>query len=192
MPAYLVTLDRNKSGHNLPEGADAQIVFAADATAAKEICSARYDGDGLAWANDSTVTAIVAGTNWVGWSFNVRISGGFGVGGADPAEVTVVGDVTNDTIDEIGAALVVALNALPVIANAAYNSTSQVLTVAGIADNIGDKKLFVSITPPNGKGAIPSLVGTIVDGGIAGAVLSVVLPADAAVIPISLAAVKQV
>ena len=103
-----------------------------------------------------------------------------------------MGDSTNDTVDEIAAALVTALNALDGIANAAYNATSNTLTVAGTADALGVQKLEVSIIPPGGSASIASLVGAITDGGASGAALSVVLPADNAVIPNVLAPVAQV
>lgn len=192
MPAYLVTLDRNKSGHTLVQGADAMVIFAASATAAKQSAAAKFEGDGLAWLNDSTATEIVAGTDWQGWTFRVAILGGFGTGGDEPRTVAVVGDATDNTVDEIAAALVVALNALDGIANAAYNATTNTLTVAAAADALGDQKLEVSIIPPGGSASIASLVGTITDGGVAAADLTVVLPADNAVIPNVLAPVAQV
>ena len=192
MPAYLVTLDRNKSGHTLVQGADAMVIFAASATAAKQAAAAKFEGDGLAWLNDSTATEIVAGTDWQGWTFRVAILGGFGTGGDEPRTVAVVGDATDNTVDEIAAALVVALNALDGIANAAYNATTNTLTVAGTADALGDQKLEVSIIPPGGSASIASLVGTIMDGGVAAADLTVRLPADHAVIPNVLAPVAQV
>jgi hypothetical protein len=147
MPAYLVTLDRNKSGHTIVQGADAMVIFAASATAAKQAAAAKFEGDGLAWLNDSTATEIVAGTDWQGWTFRVAILGGFGTGGDEPRTVAVVGDATDNTVDEIAAALVVALNALDGIANAAYNATTNTLTVAAAADALGDQKLEVSIIP---------------------------------------------
>jgi len=183
MPAYLVTLDRTKSGHTLVQGADAMVIFAASATAAKQAAAAKFEGDGLAWLNDATATEIVAGTDWQGWTFRVTILGGFGTGGDEPRTVAVVGDATDNTVDEIAAALVTALNALDGIANAAYNATTNTLTVAGAADGLGDEELEVSIIPPGGSASIASLVGTITDGGVAAADLTVVLPADNAVIP---------
>lgn len=184
MPAYLVTLDRTKGGRNLMEGADAMVVFATDATQAKQAAAAKYDGDGQCWVDDGTATAIVAATDWLGWTFRITLSGGISVS-------LVATGSGQDTIDEIGAALVTLLNATA-IDNAAYNTTSQVLTVAGTADNLGVQKLSVEIIPPNGKSSVAGLVGTIVHQGSAGDAVSVVLPADAAVIPSVPTAVKQV
>ena len=190
MPAYLVTLDRTKSGHTLVQGADAMVIFAASATAAKQAAAAKFEGDGLAWLNDSTATEIVAGTDWQGWTFRVAILGGFGTGGDEPRTVAVVGDATDNTVDEIAAALVTALNATQINA-ASYDAATNTLTIAGAADALGDQQVAVRITPPGGKSPIDALVGTITDGGASGDALSVVLPADAAVVPRVLAAVKQ-
>ena len=192
MPAYLVTLDRTKSGHTIVQGADAMVIFAASATAAKQAAAAKFEGDGLAWLNDSTATEIVAGADWQGWTFRVSILGGFGTGGNEPRTVAVVGDATDNTVDEIAAALVTALNGLDGIANAAYTAATNTLTVAAAADALGNQKLEVSIIPPGGSASIASLVGAITDGGVAAADLTVVLPADNAVIPNVLAPVAQV
>lgn len=195
MPAYFLTLDRNKC-HALRHGADAMVLFAADGTAAKQMAAAQYPGDGAAWINDSTATEVVAGSNWIGWTFKVRIlsglAAGAGVNADGSAEISLTATgAAQDTMDEIAAVLVTRLNALPTIANAAYNSTTNTLTVAGTADNLGDKQIEVEIIPPSGESPVAALVGTVTDGGSAGAALTVVLPADAAVIPAVLAAVKQ-
>ena len=191
MPAYLLTLDRNKCGHQLRGGGDAMVVFAADATAAKQIAAAKYPSDGLAWANDSTATQIVAASDFNGWTLRVFIQSGLGAG-TDSAEFTVVGDADDNTIDEIAALMVTALNAHADIANASYNATSNTLTIAGAADGLGDQTVEVSLTPPGGESAVASLIGTITDGGASGDAITVVLPADAAVIPVVTAVVKQV
>lgn len=175
MPAYLVTLDLTKGGRNLVAGANAMVVFAASATAAKQAAAAKFDGEGAAWIDDGTATEIAAASTWIGWTFVVTLSGGISV------SLTATGS-GQDTIDEIAAALVVLLNATA-INGAAYNSTTQVLTVAAAADGLGAQRLTVQIIPPDGKSSVDSLVGTIVDEGSAAADVTVVLPADAAVIP---------
>jgi len=192
MPAYLVTLNQNIGGRTLTGGGDAMAVFAADATAAKEICSAQYDGDGSAWATDATVTELVQDADFNGWTFTVDVFDGLGAGGNEPGSVSVVGDATDTTVDEIAALLVTALNALTGIANASYNGTTNTLTIAGAADGLGDQSVQVQITPPNGKSPVASLVGTVTDGGASGDALTVVLPADAAVIPTVAKVLKQV
>ena len=186
MPAYMVEASRDAATRRI-EGVDTAIVFAADASTAKKVCQARWGGDSDAVWNGATVTEIVAGTNWIGWVFRAQVF--------HPSTGATVVDLSltatgagQDTIDEIGAALVTALNALSNVAASAYNSTTQVLDVTGIADGFGDHRLVFTIKPPlaqnEGDVNISDLVGTIVHLGAAGAVLSVVLPADATVVPI--------
>ena len=191
MPAYFVTLDPTKSGHTLPEGANAMVVFAEDATHAKEICSSRNPGDGAAWTTDGTATEVVQDADWVGWTFEVSVLGGLGGGGNEAGSAIAVGTVGDNTIDEIAALLVIACNALTGIANSSYDAATNILTIASIADGLGDQTVQVKITPPGGDSEVPALVGTIVDEGIAGAVLTLVLPADTAVIPIVAAVVTN-
>lgn len=186
--AFLVTLDRTKSGHTLKSGADAVVVFATDATQAKQMAASKYDGDGQAWITDGTateVTAVAAG--WIGWTFKINI---YGPDTNESVEVTGAG--ADNTIDEIGALLVTALNALDDIAGAEYNGTTNVLTVAQTTDGIGDHNIEVTITPPGGYSGIASLVGTIVDGGAAGDAITLALPADALGVPSVPVGLKQV
>lgn len=179
MPAYLVTLDASRSGRTLKNGCNAMVVFAADGTAAKEACHAKFDADGSQWNSaEATATEIVAGADFNGWTLAVDI-----YGPDTNCTVSVVGTSGNNTIDEVAALMVTALNARSDIAGAAYDVETQILTVAAIADGIGDHNIAVRLTPPNGYGSVASLLGTIVDNGVAGAVLTVVLPADDDVIP---------
>ena len=186
MPAYLVTRDLTKGAQVLFNGADAAVVFAADAAAAKEICQSMIAGANAAWSSDVTVTEIVADADWNGWVFTIGITGG-----TVNATVTYTGDATTNLIDEMGAKLVIECNAVTGIAGSAYNTTTQVLKVAETTDGIGDHAIVVSITPPGGDSSVGELVGTIVDEGSSGDLLSVILPADAAVIPIVTSFVKQ-
>lgn len=174
MPAYLVTLDRSKTGRTLTDGADAMVIFASSGTIAKQVAAAKNDGEGNAWITDGTATEIVAATNWLGWTFRAQLA---------DVDVSVTSSGANDTIDEIAALLVTALNATAAIANAAYNATTNVLTVAGTADALGDQQLFFTITPPSGKSEVAGLVGAVVDGGAEADAVTVTLPADAAVVP---------
>ena len=183
MPAYRVELDRSKGGHNLVNGADAMVVFAADATQAKEIAAAQNEADGQAWIVDGTATEVVAATDWEGWTFSGSLSSG--------QSASYTADDTNNTIDLIAAQLVILFNAQTGIGNAAYNSTTNVLTIAGVADNLGDQKAAFQIKPPTSVESVPSLVGTIVDEGVVGADVTVALPADAAVVPQVVARLSQ-
>jgi hypothetical protein len=89
--------------------------------------------------------------------------------------------------------------------HAGFVNSSHVLTVSSIADGIGDHKLLVEVTPPseetpykassvgvsvqNGVG-IPGFVTSQVDGGSAGAALTVTLVADSYAIPTMLVKAK--
>ena len=183
MPAYLVQLP-STCGLSLINGANTQVVYAATATQAKELAAARFGGDASSWSG-ATVTAIAAASDWSGWTFGITLQSGLGTGKDKPGRVSATGDATNNTVDKIAALLVTELVAAG-IANAAYNASTNTLTVAAIADGIGDKTFTCDITPPSGYNSVPSLVGTLTCGGVSAAALTVVLPADAAEVPVSL------
>lgn len=168
MAVYLLTLPE-QPGLTLKHGADQMIVQAASATQAKEMAQAKFDGDGSTWTG-ATATELASTADFEGWKFDISLYT------STPKHFTYTGTSANDTIDEIGAALVTLINADADIANAAYNTTSNTLTVAGTADGLGDKELIVKITPPSGTAPIASLVGTITDGGATDAAVSVILP----------------
>ena len=171
MPAFFVYLDPKASGKTLLDGTDAMLVYAADGPAALALAVAAFPGNEYTWKN-AQVLAVPSNFPFIGWTFTVQIEG--------LAPVSVVGNETNDTVDEIAALLVTGLNALPDVANASYNASTNTLTAAGAADELGDQALVVTILDANGNSR-PDLVGTIVDEGDQSAALTVVLPADAAV-----------
>ncbi len=94
--------------------------------------------------------------------------------------------------------MVTILNGDPEIANAAVDMSEllagvRLFTISSIADGIGDSIATVRVGAPH-AGAIPSLVGTIVDDGVAAAVLTFALPAIGAgttVMPEVLRALKS-
>lgn len=191
MALYLVTADTGSAAKTRFRGGDAMIVSAADATDAQAIVNAMFSGDS-AWS-DATYTVIADVTQatangLVGWVFTITIAT------ATPIVVSATGTATNDTIDEIAALLVTALNATA-INGAAYNAGTQVLTIAETTDALGDKAVTVTATPPVATypGAVPvaGMIGTIVDEGIAGAALTVAFKADTYVVPRVLAVVKS-
>lgn len=186
MPAYLVKQDTNKSGRQLRNGADAMLVFAADPASAKQAAAALYDGDGNVWTgSDATVTEIKAAADFAGWTFKVAVLSD------PPINVQAKGDATNNTADKIAALLVTALNATTPIAGAAYDAATNTLTVAATTDALGDQSLQVQLIPPTGVSPIDGLLGAITDGGASGDALTVVLPADNAVIPSTPVPVRQ-
>lgn len=189
MPAYLIEISRVGMLK-----ANQAVVTAANATDAKAIARQRFSGVAdEAWdaATPTLLAAVLSSTAsaLVGWTFKVTIST---PAGAILEEVSFTADATDDQLDEIGAALVVLLTATASITLAAY--AANVLTVAEIADGIGDHKLDMLVTPPvilDGNGDqenqdsvnIPGFVGTIVDEGIAAAVLTVAFAIDAYEVP---------
>lgn len=179
--AYLVTRPavtggQAKAGHN------AAIVYAEDAADAKALCKALTDGESDTVWDDATATALVAGADYEGYRLRVVISN-FDDG--EPLDVTVTG-AASATIDSIAALAVTAINAAGVGAlagaGASYDNSTNVLTVAAAADNIGDKHVEAYFMPPvsyPGAKPIPGFVGTITDEGNANAALTVALAADA-------------
>lgn len=192
MPAYFVTLPTTAQ-FSLPDGANAAIVFASDTDDAKSIARAYYTGDSNAAWDAATVTEVAAGSDLENFRLRVAIID------ADPVvDITVTG-ASSDTVDDVAADMVVALNALSAIAGAAYNATTQVLTIAagtGV-DDLGDKEVIVEMLPPStmsgaDKAPIAGFVGAITDGGSSTDDLDVTLGADSIAVPAIYAAVKQV
>jgi len=182
MSAFLLSI-ANTGGKTLKNNANAVVVFASTSAIAKKMAAAHFDGVGDVFDSaDVTATELIAATDWNGWTVKVIVGGGLGAG-TDGATFTVLADGTTNTMDEIAAALVTLINAHADIAGAEYDAATNTLTVAAIGDGIGDQQLTVEMIPPGAYENVPGLHGAIVDGGIAGAVLTVVLPLDAAVIP---------
>jgi hypothetical protein len=188
MPAYMVVLSTT-AGATLHGGCDTQIVFAADAAAAKEIAAAKYESDGEVWSA-ATVTQIEADADFEGWTFTVDICGGLGILGDEGASFTYTGTATNNTIDEIAAQLVLLINAHDEIAGSSYDAATNILTVADTTDALGDQTITVSAVPPGYASSVPSVFGTITYGGAAADALTVELPGDSDVIPTSVLSAK--
>lgn len=140
----------------------------------------------VAAAHTLTVTAhadIVAATaNAIASTVVMHAPGNGAWGGT-----TLAGGVDSENhVASLAELMIAALSPL----HASFNNSTHTLTVASIADDIGDHILRVELTPPQrdpvsptgvatkAGQSIPGMVSTIVDGGIAGAVLSVVLVAD--------------
>lgn len=177
--AYIVTLPLTEGGKTLRHDTNMVVVYADDADAAKAAAAAVFGGD-AAWSG-ATATAIAVG-DYDGWTLRIRLADP-DKGPSDPdyyvVDVSVVGTSTDNTIDELAALAVTALNATTPLAGAAYNSTTQVLTVAETTDVLGDHILSVEFTHPNYELPIAALVGTIVDEGAGSAAVTVTLKADA-------------
>lgn len=107
---------------------------------------------------------------------------------------TLTGGQNSDTFDTLGTAAVTALNAVSGITHAAYNASTNVLTVAGTADNLGDHDVIVSMFPVDRvrDTTIPGAIGTVVDNGATSDALTVAFGADAFVIPLATAGLRTV
>lgn len=166
--AYKVTLG---VAYTRPEGVDSAIVWAHDSDSAIRAAYGRYPAAGAAaWAAATVTPLVEEAANLEGWVFTVSI--------ADETPITVsYTAIADDDIDQVGAALVLLLNATAPIAGAAYNSGTNVLKIAETTDGLGDEAVTVTATKDFGEGSVasPEFFGTIVDEGMSNAVLSVVL-----------------
>lgn len=102
----------------------------------------------------------------------VTTTGGTGTG------LTLNVTSNNATLYNLVGEMVGLLNAQSQIANAGidFSASPPLLTIAAVADNLGDKQLLVQMLPPPVGGVtIPSFIGTITDQGIAAAALTVEL-----------------
>jgi hypothetical protein len=171
---------------------DAITVHANSDADAIAVAQSMYDGDiNALWAL-ATVTTMAAAANMVGWRLHVKVTSPLGV---DVVDITVVGAGADDTIDEIAALMVIALNAT-VIDGAAYNAGTQVLTIAETTDGLGDHQAYVEWFPPAADVqkdvAVPGFVVSQVDGGASGDALTVTFPADAYAVPKVYGSFRQV
>ncbi len=107
------------------------------------------------------------------------------------------GTSSTNKMSSLAELMVAALNASGVITGASFDDSTHTLTVAAIADGFGDATLEVFVYPPvaspesaatagviTAEGvSVPGFVGSITDGGIAAAALTVVLAADTYGVP---------
>ena len=141
-----------------------------------------------ATASDATTVDFEARTaGFAGNAIATTVTVAGGDDGLDFAASTLTGGQDAfGGFDSIGAAAVVAIEAVGgADLTPSYNASTNVLTVAAIADDIGDHRLVVDLYDASKNEAvnIPGLLGTIVDEGIAGAVLTVAFGADSYTLP---------
>lgn len=120
---------------------NAILVTAKDLTSAKALVAASIpSGASAVWQANATYTDVTTVSDLFGWSFNVTVNT------TTPTNVTYVG-IAGDTVDKVGAALVLLLNvsAGTGITHAAYASPN--LTVTGASDNLGNKTAAIVVTP---------------------------------------------
>lgn len=177
--AYLVARDRTVlASRDGKDHTDTMVIYADSATQAKEMASAVYEGGDASWSA-ATVTEIAAPsvTSLVGWQYFIGIYDDV----EDDIEVTYTA-IADDDIDDVGAALVLLLNAHADIAGAAYAAMTNTLTIAETTDAMGDRAVIVRVAPPGKvikRSFLPSLVGAITDEGMAADALSVVFTSAA-------------
>jgi hypothetical protein len=148
-------------------------------------------------AGSHTVTVTALDTYTAAQADAIATTNVSGGSTASWGHTTLTGAVdTTDLPSSLAGLMVAAL--VDVGLHAAFNNSTQVLTIASIADNIGDHKLLVEFIPPpeetpykassvgvtvqNGV-AVPGFLLSQVDGGVAGAVLTATIVTDAYVIP---------
>lgn len=178
MPAYKVIKAAGSVGQSYG-GSDGMTVFAENAADAKSIAKAQHAGgdSDVAW-DGATVTEMVEAVDLLDFVFNILIEDGATI----VSDNTHVG-IASDEIDDLAAAMVILLNATAEIANASYNSSTNILTVAtgSGGDDIGDHTITVTVKK-NGQ-AIAALVGAIVHEQTSTDVLTVQLGTDAVAMP---------
>ena len=173
------------------------VVSAENASDAKDICKTLHEGDGgdAGW-DSATVTTLsditfATALALVGWRFNIVVRD---TSSALIADVTVTGDSSDDTLDEIGTALAVALNATASIANAGYTVGTQTLIIAtGAGDALGDHSVVIKTMAPivldaegvqtSSDSNVGAFVSSITDEGASGADLTTVFNADSTILP---------
>lgn len=156
---------------------NAVVVQANSANEARQLGKNTVDGDSdVLWAN-ATPVDLTTIKDMTGWTINTSVNTSI------PVNVTTVG-VAGNALDDILTAHATALlaavgTAISGTAHSAYNTSTNLLTVASIADGIGNKTVTTVVTPPAGlfessyTWAQADLVTGKVDGGSSGAVLTV-------------------
>lgn len=176
---------------NIVNNTDAIAVYAGSDADAIAVAKAQRMGDNNAGWGAASVTAIAAPADMTAWRMHVRVTDTLGVTNTD---VRVTG-AASATIDSIAALMVTALNAAGPMANASYNSSTNVLTISSAGDALGDHKTIVEFFSPAANVqrdvAVPGFVLSKVDGGVSGAALTATLAADAYALPVVLGSFRQ-
>jgi hypothetical protein len=126
-------------------------------------------------AEAAALTVVFTGTavepTYEDWVFTVRVS--------TLAAVTVTAGAGDD-INDVAADLVTGLNALA-IDGASWSASTRVLTVAAIADALGDQTVEIDVYNGTDRAdQSAGLVEDITDGGISGAALTITFAAPSA------------
>ena len=176
MATYKIEISKELPGVTLLNGDNAMLIEAEDATDARSIVDAITQDHPAAgaWANASLVLVTEADLSpvvnplrgeEVAYSLTITIAGG-----AVNATFTTTA-VAGKTFVQVMADMVTLLNAHASIAGAAWSTPN--LKVAETTDGIGDHTVTASFKL--GDQEIESVIGTITDGGAAGAALNVAM-----------------
>jgi len=174
IPSWLLTLPDNSP---TVDGLRRVCIAALDAAGAVELANLMFDQD-LDWNAASAVGGVVPAGDFEDWIFQVNVSVPPVLGVPQPDLTCQYVGVAADTIHEIGANLSIACNTVPGIAASIYTPATRTLTVAAIADGLGDRFVRLDAYPPGAKSgkvlqAAGEIVEAVVDGTIAAADLTV-------------------
>ena len=189
MTSFLVKLSDSAPSKVLENGANAVVVEAEDAADAKLMAEFASKIDGADWAG-ATATVIAAASDLLGWKLRVVV-----IDPAAAAGVVALGDFTytgvaSDTLDLMGTAVAALINA-DASFTSLYTGASQLLDIAAIGDDVGDHIVLIGFFPPGADttlvsgeiGGVAGFVASVVDEGIAAAVLTATFAADAHIVP---------
>lgn len=189
MTSFLVKLSDSAPSKVLENGANAVIVEAEDATDAKTMAEFASKIDGADWAG-ATVTTIAAPSDMLGWKVRVIALDPAAAAGVAPLGDFTYTGVASDTLDLMGTGVAALINA-DANFTSLYTAATQLLDIAAIGDDIGDHLILIGFFPPGADtklvageiGGVTGFVASVVDEGIAAAVLTATLAADAHVVP---------
>jgi uncharacterized membrane protein YdcZ (DUF606 family) len=156
---------------------DAVMISAGSAADALAMAKSMFSGDIDARWVAATSAETEAAADMEDWTMNVTVTSPAGVVLYDET----ITAVATDTLAVMAADMVTALEtAGGASLTPSYDAGTGLLTVATIGDGIGDSVLTCNVYPPlENPVAVPGFVSTIVDEGVAGAVLTaLLLPAN--------------
>lgn len=186
MADYLVTLP--SGAYAVQDGNTKMVVTAGNAADAKAIAQAFSDSDGAPWES-ATVTQIVETAEFAGLEIVTTIVADANNGFTDDVTVSYVvpEGASADTVDEIGALLIAALNAHADLSGVTYTSGTDTVTFPlGLNCGLSAITCKVYKTMVGGRFEVTSLAPTVsaVGSGANEARTVVITPLDSGVHPV--------
>ena len=150
MPAYKVVLP--EGAYTVLDGNNSMIVFAGNATDAKAAADAHSDADGAPWLQ-ATATELEENAVLAGLRVIITIAADDDNNFEEDVVITydVPEGATTDTVDEIGAAIVVVMNATAELAGVTYTAGSDLITIVE-ANNCGLSDITATVSLLGGDG----------------------------------------